>query len=84
MLFYAALQYVDAFLAGKNYRPSDHDARDSEIQNNGSIADIYNDYRSLKDKSRAARYEIAEFHQNQLPPIETRFNKIKAHITKLI
>lgn len=80
MLFYSALHYVDAFLAGKNMHPRDHDARDAEIENNGTLSPIYKDYRALKDKSKAARYDIANFHRDKFSPIEQRFKKIKDHI----
>jgi hypothetical protein len=80
MLFYSALHYVDAFLAGKHKHPRDHEARDSEVENNGSLTDIYRDYRTLKDKSEAARYDISNLHREQFPPIEQRFRNIKTHI----
>jgi hypothetical protein len=66
MLFYAALHYIDAFLAGKNMHPMDHAHRDEEIHNNGSISDIYRDYRRLKDMSKQARYDIANFGEDKL------------------
>ncbi len=84
ILFYSAVHYVDAFLAGKNYHPRNHDARDAEIENNGSITGIYRDYRRLKDQSEAARYEIANFHKSQLPKIEAKFKNVKEHILKMI
>jgi hypothetical protein len=80
ILFYAALHYVDAYLAVKPIHPPSHESRDSEIQNNGSLSIIYNDYRRLKDKSIAARYEIANFHRSQFPQIKARFDKIKLHV----
>ena len=52
ILFYSALHYIDAFLAGKNMHPLNHDQRDEEVERNGSISNIYNDYRRLKDMSR--------------------------------
>lgn len=84
ILFYAALQYVDAFLAGKNFHPRSHDSRDTEIGNNGSLNPIYADYRKLKDKSRAARYEVPNFHRNQLPQVEQQFQSIKSHVCGLL
>jgi hypothetical protein len=66
MIFYAALHYVDAYLAGKNMHPLSHEQRDREVENNGSLSGIYPDYRRLKDLSRAARYEIANFPKEKL------------------
>jgi uncharacterized protein (UPF0332 family) len=77
MLFYAALHYIDAFLAGKNLHPLNHSLRDEEIEKNGSIAEVYRDYRRLKDMSRAARYEIANFNADSLAKAEARLAKIK-------
>jgi hypothetical protein len=83
MLFYSALHYIDSFLAGKNKHPRNHDARDSEVESNGTLNQIYNDYRRLKDGSREARYEIPGYHKTQFPQFERRFKNIKDHITSL-
>jgi hypothetical protein len=80
MLFYAALHYIDAFLAGKNLHPMNHSIRDEEIEHNGTIADVYHDYRRLKDMSRAARYEIANFGVDSLEIAKNRLAKIKAFL----
>jgi hypothetical protein len=58
--------------------------RDTEIENNGSLNPIYKDYRRLKDKSEAARYGIANFHRNSLPPIEKHFESVKRHVERLL
>jgi hypothetical protein len=80
MLFYAGLHYVDAYLAGKNMHPLNHQERDEEIQNNGSLSGIYKDYRRLKDMSRAARYEIANFPKDKLGVAKQRLANIKEHL----
>jgi hypothetical protein len=83
LLFYSALHYIDSFLAGKNKHPRSHDARDSEVESNGTINAIYKDYRRLKDGSREARYDCPSYHKTQFPQFEQRFNNIKNHITSL-
>jgi hypothetical protein len=80
MLFYSALHYLHGFLAGKNFHPPNHDARDVEIERNGSLAGIYREYRRLKDASRAGRYEIAEFRRIDVDTATARLSRIKAHI----
>jgi hypothetical protein len=80
MLFYAGLHFIDAYLAGKNVHPLDHTARDAEIENNGSLCDIYGDYRRLKDLSRAARYEIPNFTRANLDIAKARLERIKSHL----
>jgi hypothetical protein len=77
VLFYSALHYVDAYLAIKPLHPPNHDARDTAIQNNGSLSPIYKDYRRLKDQSRAARYEIPNFDRSQFSAMNQRFENIK-------
>jgi len=80
MLFYAALHFIDAFLAGKNLHPLNHEQRDNEVENNGSLSDIYKDYRRLKDMSRAARYEIPNFGIDKLGKAKQHLSNIKTHL----
>ena len=84
MLFYAAVHYIEAFLAGKNLRSLSHKDRDDEVQRNGSLAPIYSDYRRLKDKSREARYSVPNYDKLQLPPVQVRYARLKNHIEKLL
>jgi hypothetical protein len=83
MIFYAALHRIDAYLAGKNVHPLNHEFRDEEVENNGSLANIFKDYRRLKDLSTAARYEIANFHEDTLEVAKRRLEKIKEHLAKI-
>lgn len=83
ILFYSALHYIDSFLAGKNKHPKNHESRDIEVENNGTLNPIYNDYRRLKDVSREARYDIPNYHKTQFPKFDQRFQNIKRHIKSL-
>jgi hypothetical protein len=80
MLFYAALHFIDGYLAGKAFKPLNHKQRDEEIENNGSLTDIYKHYRRLKDMSREARYNIASFADRDLEIAAERLRYIKAHL----
>jgi hypothetical protein len=80
MLFYSALRYIDASLAGKNVHPMNHNQRDEEIERNGSLSEIYGAYRRLKDLSRAARYEIPNFPPDKLNVARDRLSQIKLHL----
>jgi len=82
MLFYAALHHVDAYLAGKDMHPLSHDQRDREIESNGSLSSVYKDYRRLKDLSRAARYEIANFPGEKLDLARFKLATIKSHLSR--
>ena len=55
-LFYAALHYVDAFLATKGHHPGRHDVRDGFVAREKELRPIHHHYRALKDSSRNARY----------------------------
>ena len=57
VLFYAALHYVDSFLARTlNYHPSNHADRDKQIHTIHPLRKIRVEYRELKDSSHNARY----------------------------
>ena len=84
MLFYSGLHWIDAYLAGKNFHPANHEIRDDEVEKNGSLSDIFRDYRRLKDLSRAARYEIPNFGEDKLAIAMGRLSNIKRHITGVL
>jgi hypothetical protein len=84
IIFYAALHYIQAYLAGKNFRPLTHKQRDDEIENNGSLAPIFSDYRRLKDLSRDARYDVPNFNIQKFNLAKEKLAKIKAQILGLL
>lgn len=63
--------------------PLSHAFREEEVENNGSLADIFKDYRRLKDLSRAARYDIPNFQADTLEVAKRRLEKIKEHLAKI-
>jgi hypothetical protein len=63
VIFYQALQYVDALLAEEgNTHPGGHDVRDNEINARPKLRPIARFYFRLKSRSRNARYHAARFH----------------------
>ena len=80
VLFYSALHYIDAYLAGKNKHPRNHQVRDEEVEANGAISDIFEDYRRLKDMSRSAPYQIADYPVAKFDYASSRLEKIKKHL----
>jgi len=82
MLFYAALHRIQAYLSAKGSRPLSHQDRDREIESNGSLSAIYGDYRRLKDMSRAARYEMPNYVQEDFAKAAARLEKIKNHMSE--
>lgn len=67
-VYYAALHYVDAFLARVGMiDPGGHDVRDQEVRARAELRPILAYYFRLKNRSRSARYYCARF-----PPAELR------------
>ncbi len=79
LLFYSALHYVEAYLSIKGHS-RDHATRDTEIQTNGSLQEIWPDYRRLKDTSEEARYRIANYRRTDFEAMDRRFIKIREHV----
>lgn len=84
-LFYAAVHYVEGYLATIGKHSPDHRVRDSAIQRDKKIRGIYDDFNELKNCSINARYYVVPFTpqgltQNLIP----RLNAIKAHILQVI
>jgi len=62
VIFYQALQYVDALLAEEgNAHSGGHDVRDNEISKRPKLRSIAKFYFRLKNRSRNARYRAARF-----------------------
>lgn len=84
-LFYAALHYIDAYLAGHNVHPSSHEERNGLVAIEGSLRRIYVAYRDLEDRSRDARYElyrIAPGYEQTL--YNSQFASIRDYVLTLI
>lgn len=84
-LFYAALQYVDAYFATKSVHPGDHSDRNWQMANAPELKPIFRDYRDLKNESRTARYEPPSvFDQNDVNFAQRKFDSIKKELLPLL
>ena len=84
-VFYAALHYVDAFLATRGIHPPDHRARDSYVGLEPQLVAIYAAYRRLKRDSEDARYRLTAFSgqhimERTLPALE----RVKEHLRRAV
>jgi hypothetical protein len=61
ILFYSALQYVDAWLARKGLHPTTHWERLRLVDQDPELTDVFPEYEELKDRSEDARYGMVEF-----------------------
>jgi uncharacterized protein (UPF0332 family) len=83
-IFYAALHYVDAFLATQGVHPGSHSRRDAEVKLFLG-AGFYLDDRALKDDSQDARYRAHRFSAEEVDnDIKPLFQKIKSEVLALL
>jgi hypothetical protein len=65
--FYAGLHFIQAYFASRTGRvPITHDNRSTSIHKDAMISGAYDDYRELKDMSRAARYDCETLQSGHL------------------
>lgn len=84
-LFYAALHYVDSYLAKTNIHPPDHAQRQKWVWMVGDLKSIAIDYALLRDRSQDARYRLVSFpagFESQL--YNNQFSRVRAHLLKII
>lgn len=84
-LFYAALHYIDAYLAIKSVHPNNHEERNQYMGMVSHLKPIYVQYQDLQNRSRDARYELSAIRAGyQQDLYNQQFTKIRNHITQLI
>lgn len=83
-IFYAALHFIDSYLATKGIHLSSHRGRDSLIWAVRDLRPIYSAYRRLKHRSEQARYDAVPFSSKQVRGLLNReLTSIKAHLASL-
>jgi len=84
-MFYTALHYVDAYLAAKSIHPSDHYERNQLVAREKELRLIEQEYLSLYNSSRLARYECKEFKPSEVRTIlDTDLTKVCNHVKPLL
>jgi len=86
VLYYAALQYVDALLAHLGILdPGGHDVRECHIRSRNELRPIHREYFRLKSRSRNARYYARHFRPEEIDRCRTTdFETIKQHVRGLL
>jgi hypothetical protein len=80
-MFYAAMHYIEAYLATQNIHSGSHRMRDSSIYHNPVLSIIYDDYNDLKNDSIQARYYGHNFTLVDITSrIQSSLNTVKSHI----
>ena len=84
LAFYAALHWVDAYLARSLTHPGDHVERDGYVRR-PPLRRIYDDYRTVSDRSKDVRYLDSRFSQDEARAlIDGELARIKAHVHCLL
>lgn len=84
ILFYAAMHYVEAYLATVGQHLRSHTARDGFVGRDPNLRRIYSDYQDLKYFGYNARYEMQKFVASDVTHVTTSFATIQAHIKTIL
>lgn len=85
ILFYAAMHYVEAYLAKANVHLRSHTTRDNAISRDSSLRKIFKEYADLKFFGYNARYEVFGFKTTDVTDKAAKhYATIKAHLTPLL
>lgn len=83
--FYAALHFVDAYIAlTYSKHPSKHQVRDNYIVKDTKLKRIIDGYWDLKNDSRQSRYNVYQFSVKEVKLDITKLQSIKNYILNLL
>jgi hypothetical protein len=83
--FYAAMHYVEAYLATMGQHVRSHTTRDGYIGRDANLKKIYNHYQDLKYYGYNARYEMTPFRASDVTGHATAdLDAIRTHITPFL
>lgn len=81
LLFYSALHYVDAYIVSRGRARYDHKSRAQSMED-PFFDEIREEYKTLKDLSREARYNIAPLTKHDFKKADALLQRIKTHIAR--
>jgi len=85
MLFYAAMHYIEAYLATLGQHLRSHTTRDAFVGRDPNLKTIYAEYRDLKFYGYTARYEVYAFQAEDVTNHAAKhFATIKANLQSLL
>jgi hypothetical protein len=82
-IFYAALHYIDAYLATHGFHLADHAARRGYVGRVAALRPITGPYRHLYDLSQAARYRDVALQPSDVPSCWQDLARIKQEMHSL-
>jgi hypothetical protein len=84
LTFYAALHWIDAYLATLDVHPANHGERARHIAG-GTLSRVYSQYRRLETRSREARYDLRNFARSEAEAlIRHELANIRAEVQRLL
>jgi len=84
-MFYAAMHYIEAYLATKGQHPKSHMTRDGFVGRESNLRRVFIDYQELKMYGLNARYEMVPFKANDVTDHAAKsLEAIKMHIESLL
>ncbi len=85
MLFYAAVHYVEAYLALSALHLRSHTTRDSYVGRDSKLKKIFQEYQDLKFYGYNARYEVLGFSASDVKNVAAKaVASVRTHIERLI
>ena len=84
ILFYAAMPYVEAYLATVDQHLRSHSARDNFVGRDPRLRKIFSEYQDLKYYGFNARYEMQKFTASDVAVATANFTTVKTHIAAVL
>jgi hypothetical protein len=78
--FYAAMHYVESYLATKGQHVRSHTTRDGYVGRDANLKKIYNQYQDLKCYGYNARYEMTSFHSTDVDYAGMYLEAVRAQV----
>jgi hypothetical protein len=83
-IYYAALHYIESYLALRNRHPRSNEYRERMFQEIEELTPIYPDFRALKDYSLGTRYDLQRFSKDEVEDmIRNELADIHDHIISI-
>ncbi len=84
IFFYAAVHYVEAYLADVGQHLRSHTTRDAFVGRDTYLRRIFSEYQDLKYYGYSARYEMSVFAASDVAIAAAHFTAVKTHITSAL
>jgi hypothetical protein len=84
VIFYSAVHYIEAFLAGHGHHCDDHAERNERIAEIPQLRTIRKEYDTLRTLSRQARYHALPIEPDDVNVAQQKLETIRSHIMYML